>query len=311
MEASRGASRSIRLKEFSPGLVRPTRTEDAYLAGTDGSLDQYDTVLRADNNGFLITGNFLSGQRKKIIILGDSFVESYWAPGEQDRWVSVVERYLDTNCENKFEVLNGGYSGATSLHLALSIPSKHRAFFAETAGVILFVPNNDSVVSGLEHTYWTKDEYWSPLTPFDHSGNLPSSSFPADLDARANWSLMLNYLKTYGIPTLVVSTPYRTGHWGEDKFISDSFPDEESFEGWKTSRSKAQHIAFEVAKEYGVRTMHTALFDWPERGTSPYFYDQLHLNTQGQHFFGERFARALLDMRFWEEEPTPLTSPLK
>lgn len=304
MEASRGTPRSIRLKEFNPGLVRPTSPGDSYLEKTDGSLKRYKTVLRGDQNGFLINGNSLSGQRKKIIILGGSFVESYWAPSEQDRWVSVVERYLDSNSYNKFEVLNGGYSGATSLHMAMSIPSKHRAFFAETAGVVLFAPSNDSEVAKLAHTYWTKNRYWSPITPHDHSGDLPQNAFSAEVDTRANWSLMLNYLRSYNIPTLVASTPYRTSTWGDDKFLAKSFSSPESYEEWKTNQDKNRNLAFQVAHEYDVRSLNTLDFDWPEQGNFSYFYDRLHLNTEGQHFFGESFAKALIDTCFWEKTQT-------
>lgn len=282
-------------------MVRPTTPEESYLATTDGTLETYDTVLRADNNGFLITGNDLPGERKKIIVLGDSFVESYWAPWETERWVAVAERQLEVLAPGKFHVMNGGYSGATSLHMALSVPSKLRALFEDTAGVVLFMPTNDAVVSKLQHTFWTKNKYWSPLTPFDHPGDLPDVRFDAKLDIRANWLNMLNYLKIYNIPTIVATTPVRTGKCSDDSFITKKFSNDEKYLEWKNANYSMMDDVLNLAKEFGARTLDVREFDWPEGGSYPLYYDHLHLNDKGQVYFGNKFANEIFATKFWED----------
>lgn len=300
MEASRGTPRSIRLKEFSPGLVRPTQPEPEYIAKTDGTLSLGRTVLRGDNNGFLMTGNDLSGDRKKIIILGDSFVESYWASAETARWVSVAERCMEQQFPGQFALKNAGYSGATSLHMAMQLPSKMRALFKDIAGIVLFVPtNNDAVTYSLKHTYWTKNRYWSPLEPIDHSGDLPENGFDADQDTKANWSMMFHYLQLYKVPTLLFVPPYRNGVWGEEPFLTSVHRSAEDFAAWKKSRNRVIELALESAKEFEVPIIDARSYMADTSGNATFFYDQLHLNDKGHQLFGHLFSQELAKSKFW------------
>ncbi|MFW0111563.1 SGNH/GDSL hydrolase family protein [Rothia sp. CCM 9416] len=300
MESERGQARTIRLKEFNPGMVRPATPEESYLLHTDGSLKKCNTVLRSDNNGFLVTGNALSGGRKKIAILGDSFVESYWASAETKRWVSVAERCLEDLAPGRFSLLNGGYSGSTSLHMALSLPAKMRVLFTDLAGVILFVPSCDTEVADLKHTYWTKDTYWSPLSPYNHPGDLPAGEFDIYQDIRANWGLMLSYLRAYDVPVVVASSPTRTALVEDDPFILDKFSNNEEFNIWSSRNQRLMRAVLDFAENQGVETIDTYKFPWPLNGSYPFFYDYLHLNDQGQSFFGRLIAEKIHGINLWK-----------
>lgn len=105
--------RYIRLKEHEPLSEQIGWPADAYPA--DASLERNRPfVIRADANGFVETGNAFGASIGSLVFLGDSVIENAMVD-ERHRICSHIERALyDHGLPVK--VLNGGYSGATTLH---------------------------------------------------------------------------------------------------------------------------------------------------------------------------------------------------
>jgi hypothetical protein len=103
-------NRAIKLKEFALDQDFLTNPPQSYRDARDGHPVLNDYRIRTDSAGFILSGDFRSPN--KIVGLGDSVMECMFVV-EPDRICAKIERSL----EHKSQVLNGGYSGATSLHI--------------------------------------------------------------------------------------------------------------------------------------------------------------------------------------------------
>jgi hypothetical protein len=106
--------RAIRLQEFAPSSIIRYTPPDWYSA--DSSLERRQYLLRTDENGFILSGPEPVNSTKNLIILGDSTVEGMFLD-EDARFCSKLETQIVETLGISVRVLNGGYSGATSLHL--------------------------------------------------------------------------------------------------------------------------------------------------------------------------------------------------
>tara|TARA_R110000796_G_scaffold252457_1_gene386866 strand:- start:20 stop:496 length:477 start_codon:yes stop_codon:yes gene_type:complete len=155
-------NRVVRLKEWGCNLKTFKRPSGKQISLATSELEEKDYDLNTDVNGF-ITNSLLSDRclrEKDIVLLGDSYVESLFV--DEDRRMNAVIEKLAPNVN----VLNGGYSGATSLHLVNIVVNK--VIPLNPAYVVIFVPTNDQRVQFIENGYWNKDFRLSPLARISH-----------------------------------------------------------------------------------------------------------------------------------------------
>ncbi len=108
--------RAVRLKEFPPSSVIHNTPPDWYLLAKDSTLVNREYVIRTDQNGFILSGPNVKSAEIQVIVLGDSVVEGMYVD-EGARMCSCLESSLSGAVGTPIQVLNGGYSGATTLHL--------------------------------------------------------------------------------------------------------------------------------------------------------------------------------------------------
>lgn len=282
--------RSIRLKEWGLNLDTVKEINDRYLAGCDGSIMLNKVRLRTDNNGFIKTGNDIQGERGNIIFLGGSFVEAIFAE-EKKRWPSVIERELESQSPGKYQILNGGYSGASSLHLLNLLTTKIRPFLPTASAVALCVSLTDAKIARQKHTLWAQDPYIDPMTPTSAGVDFPNEKFNITEDRVILWELMLRFLQHYDIPVIVIGSPYRRSTWDSDKYLHSQFSQKIVHKNMLNIYDRVVDETLNVARQLDVPTIDARYTGWGEAPNSQYFYDMLHLNEQGHEFFG----RALMD----------------
>lgn len=207
--------RVIRFKEWGCNEKLTKEPTEHQIANSTDSLEVKDYCLTTDDNGFIVNGlNANYGSKaKNLVVLGDSFVESLYVD-EDKRINAVLERSL-----SDFNVLNGGYSGATSLHLLNIIINK--VIPINPHFVILFVPTNDERIQAIKNGYWNTDKRLSSLVPLGKDSelrvNYSLSSFSSSVEKILQ--LICLTLNTYEIKYCLGTTPHRQRLDPEDEWF--------------------------------------------------------------------------------------------
>lgn len=151
--------RSIKLKEYAP-LSRQLRwPADAYLAGR--TLDR-DKAYHAeyDADGFETCAP-VSNSDKRLFLLGASCIENLYCD-QHHRIAQTLQRELFANSLD-YRVLNGGYSGATTLALLNTLINKILKF---RKPIVFFeIPASDLFAFALREKYWSQHRYFGNLAP--------------------------------------------------------------------------------------------------------------------------------------------------
>lgn len=269
--------RSIRLKEMTPGIDVWHTPRPEYRLLADGSLPEGPFRARTDANGFLRTGNDLSGDSAPLVFLGGSFVESMFVD-EHLRFVAGVERCLFELGHN-YHCLNGGYSGSTSLQLLSVVINKVFPIVGKGGRLVFFVPQSDIDSILLPSTYWNANQRSTPLLP----GREPTAKvMPEGLEASdAVLRTVVDACRNLDMKLILAVSPFRLGDFQTDQVLRAKYRrDEVRYSRVLNVRLGLSEIARRVAGE----TL-TPLVDISMSPTS--FYDELHLNEEGQRAYSK------------------------
>lgn len=274
--------RKVRLKEWGQ-LVDTTKTPtDEYILKTDGSLEKRAYRVRTDAEGSILTGISPNGVADSyVLMLGDSFLESLFID-EESRFPAIAERLLKQSGIN-VEIWNGGYSGATSLHLFVNLITKYLKFHNKIKMLIFFQPSCD--VGPLHHKtgYWNNHPFYAPILEGRNSDKgLFNSKF--DLEHLACLHNSLHAVcKNYSIPLHIVKTPFKNMSWEDDSYAKKVFNNEEHLEERKFTLRSMQLKAELVARKNDAKVLD--LMEIMDR-MPELFYDELHLNEKGSSYIG-------------------------
>lgn len=273
--------RGIRLKEHYQGNTAIWKPSDKTMLCTDGSLPQIVYEHPVTEDGFLDTGVPRSPEKNSVFVLGGSFVESSYSAMDR-RFIAQAARRVEAN------VLNGGYSGMTSLHMLNTLTNKIAGLARPGDSVLLFSPlsNANALLTG---GYWTDHPRYAQIQP-------PYESSPPEWgeNTAALLSTMVHFCRQVGLRVALAASPRRE----EVDFNAEGWlrklhgRKRQSFERMYEARTKVIEDTRDVASamEVPLLDMHAAL-----GGKAKYFYDEVHLNHDGQDVAADHLVDFLED----------------
>jgi hypothetical protein len=273
-------NRVIRLKEW--GCNKKTTKKPAHnqIQNATRALETKDYALNTDSNGFIVNGskNGENARTKNIVLLGDSFIESLFV--DEDKRINAILEKQFTD----FNVLNGGYSGATSLHLLNVINNKVIPLNPNL--VIFFVPTNDQRIRAVENGYWNKDQRLSSVIPSGKGLELvddyPETSFCSSVEKMLE---VIHFtLSNYGIKHCFATTPHRQKLDEDDEWFRLKSINFKSYGAKVSQRKQVNNVcrAFCQEKNLSLIDLEAELSDF-----NHYFYDDLHLTNQSSPIVGD------------------------
>lgn len=205
---------------MAPDTERVHTPTPAYRADSDASLGSGPFVCQSDSYGFIRTGNGDRASLPPLVFLGDSFVESLYVQAE-NRFVSRVERDLDS-VGMRYQCLNGGYSGATSLQLLNVLLNKIYPLVGTGGTVILFAPQSDMHIFSAPTTYWHHAERFAPtIPPIEPLAKNMIRGFGA---TRAVLNIVASVAESLGVRLVLATSPYRSAAGGDDGWLKHHLP---------------------------------------------------------------------------------------
>lgn len=283
--------RSIRFKEWGVLVDTQKRPKSEQLQGSDGTLLDADFRLRTNNEGYIVSGNDLpnTGGKPKLITLGGSFVEALYAH-ETDRFGSQMERNLNGSGMN-LEVWNGGYSGSTLLHSFNVFINKVIPSLRYVDQVIIFTAMSDQRTQVHTDSYWIKDKTHAPILESRNSNILQNRDATAE-DQERLLNLFILATRAYKHEPIIVASPYRAAPFNEDEFTRRLHKTPEIY----TESLRRLRMINDTARKVS-RRLSVTLWDADKelRGSAAYFYDSMHLNSDGQekmsNFLSDRYLQ--------------------
>lgn len=282
--------RVIRLKEWGSNTRTFKRPSEKQFQVATSALKDKSFPLNTDKNGFIInsyTENELE-RKKTLVLLGDSFVESLFVD-EELRINSIVEKFL-----KDFRVLNGGYSGATSLHILNIIINKVIPLNPDY--VVFFLPTNDQRVQRLDNGYWNSDARLSPLVPL-RKGDELVDDYPMMSNSKSVYKLLEVIhlmLESFSIPHCFATTPHRTDVTSEDEWVKKAKINIKHFSEKVRQRKAVNNTCREFCLKEGLNCID--LENDPVI-VNDFFYDDLHLTNQSSPVVGKIIFERL---KSWE-----------
>lgn len=286
-------SRVIRLKEWGCNLRAFKKPSEKQVAIATPELEVKNYALNTDANGFIFN-SLLDDRRERkdnIVLLGDSFVESLFVD-EDKRLNAVIEKNFPG-----VNVLNGGYSGATSLHLINIIINKVIPVFPDY--VVVFVPTNDQRIQSLDNGYWSKNSRLSPLVPIGKTVKLIDDYESHDDHKSVEKKLKTIHLllSNYNIAHCFVTTPHRINANAEDEWLNKSGVDYKRYHSKVYQRKIINGICRDFCQKYFVNYIDLEL----EASDSSFFYDDLHLTNGSSETVGKILSDKLYDLYVFRE----------
>lgn len=282
MAGTVAVNRSIRLKERSPDTDVFANLIPAFVERSDETLGEGPFRMRTDSDGFIVTGNEKPKSDEPIAIIGGSFVESSFCP-EELRFAAQAERLMPG-----YRVLNGGYSGSTTLQLFNVMVSKVFPVIGVGGKLVFFVGQSDADVIKRDGSYWTNEKLWSPVVP----GFAAHPSIPNGAESvRKMVKIVIDTARTLEIDLILASSPYRDGDFNTDQVLRKIFRrNREVFDQRQAARESIRLATIEVGQLHGVDVID---FQGLTGGDPSWFYDDLHLNEHGQEQFSKVLVREL------------------
>jgi Glycosyltransferase family 25 (LPS biosynthesis protein) len=278
--------RAIRLKEFTPSSVIRHTPPDWYIQSKDSTLEKKECLIRTDEHGFILSGPTPVASSIRLVVLGDSVVEGMFVD-ENDRFCSRLETALSDLCDSPIQVLNSGYSGATSLHLYNMFVNK--VIPLRPAAVILMSGIVDADVALRKAEYWSNDCWIEPIVDLDTN----NTSRDNELRSRPDYSVREKILtmfqvasSLFDIPVWYATVPYRQISEGE--YVQKAFSNRSAFDAVVATYRLVNASTRKFALDRGL-----SLFDL-ELGLMDMdniYYDMFHHNSAG----GEIVAKGLLE----------------
>lgn len=282
--------RSIRLKEWGQHCDEWKRPSPAYLAGAENLVDDYYR-LRTDESGFIVSGKDWSKSRhpkEKWVFMGASFLECLYLP-ESERLTALIEKKLNA-AGHLVQCLNGGYSGATTLHLVNILLNK--VVPIKPSRVVLFVPTNDARVLELAGGYWRDDKLHSPFTP----PTAPADTYGGKYGEKSLIGLLelaLVICTHWRINLTLATTPHRHMNYALDGWLQRRFPAEDYFKKVARKRSAINNSVrrFASAMSLPIIDLEKMAKDYRK-----YSYDDLHLTPYGAEALANYSLASLQDL---------------
>jgi lysophospholipase L1-like esterase len=282
-------ARKIRFKEHQRGqkwTVTPTETQRQC---SDETLGSGPFSIEVDDHGFISSSFESSPERSDIIILGDSIPENTFVDADA-RLSRVIERSLNDH-GHKVRVLNGGVSGATTLHSLNVLATKVIALRPKLVVVMNGTIDMECAIE--TDSFWTKHEYYDPFTYdyVDTDRPYVTSHRPSDFEDRKRLLRSMIYLsRQFSVPIALATSHYRG--WEGDALVPKLRTRSEHEE--RSARWDGAHDATRlVSSEMGV-----ALIDVNAkfRGRRGLLYDDIHMNAEGSREIGQWMARCISDI---------------
>lgn len=269
--------RSIRLKEWGVSEFL-LKSPDVDYSRLRRNCPVEDYVIRTNEQGFMLSGNdFNYGDANKTyIFLGDSFVESMFIQ-ENRRFHSLLEKKL-WDSGKKVACYNGGYSGATSLHLINVILNK---VIPSNPDIVFYtLPSNDAFALKVESGVWGRSKVASPFVP--HGTGFENVSFGLK-DIRSLIKGVHEVLAAFGIRVVFMTFPHRS-LYSSGGVMEEKFKTEKRFLSVLYDRVNVN----EILRSYCERRC-VALIDF-EKIIDPFenfSQDDLHLDKVGSEVMAD------------------------
>ncbi|WP_392462899.1 SGNH/GDSL hydrolase family protein [Aeromonas dhakensis] len=274
------AKRTIRLKEWPPLSNIIKTPSDEYLDRVEHlPKDSYE--INTDENGFILTSEKCN-KKPLWLFFGDSFVESIFVHNGK-RFTDVLAGIFE-----HARILNGGYSGTTTLQIINSIINKAIPLSPEK--IFIFIPSNDSRCIKLEGGYWNNTKLLSPII-----GTLDGNEHKFDFgDDLSQLELVLNLIKDItvriGCKLYLGTTPHRYLNYLDDPYLQSRYPNQSYFNKVSAERlNVGNHV-----REWCVRE-NISLIDLEKEMDCfmDFSYDEVHLNEHGSTFAAKAIERHL------------------
>jgi hypothetical protein len=244
--------RFIRLKEFPPSTDLSNTPHQSYVAIRDSSLIRQAYSLKTDPNGFILSSSGGRTTERTLVVMGDSVVESMFTLPEH-RFCSRLEDMLFDDLGLSVAVLNGGYSGATSLHSFNTFLNK--VIPLRPAAVLLMTGIVDADVACLKASFWSRDRYVDPIVDTAAAANgqrdnekLASHSFD---DRRKLLTMLAKASELFDIPLWYATVPHLQVFGGE--YVEKAHMDEVEFARQVDFRRRMNEVTRSVANDLGIR----------------------------------------------------------
>lgn len=272
------SNRSIRLKEFALNQDFTTNPEENYRAARNGIPELRDYRIRTEGNGFILSGDFRSP--RKLVGLGDSIMECMFVE-EGCRVCARIEAELDFSVQ----VLNGGCSGATSLHILNTIANK--VVPLRPAGIFVMTGIMDVEAMCLANGFWTNDVHMKPIfDASDHNGGRDTDFVEMNVTQRLQLTnCIIDFCRNFGIPVCFISTPHLQRYDGY--YVTHAYS-EERYGDLTRKRGQANYSISQLclAKSVPFYDVQMAFADRPDL-----FHDDKHMNEKGTSVFSEELKQ--------------------
>jgi GR25 family glycosyltransferase involved in LPS biosynthesis/lysophospholipase L1-like esterase len=289
LDALAGAAankRYIRLKEFPPSGEFSNTPAPNYVAAQDSSFRAETYKLSTDANGFIRSHVQVPETAGKIIVLGDSVVESMFLH-PQERFCSRLQDLLRDGAGLDVEVLNAGYSGATALH-SLNV-FLNKIVPLRPAAVVFMSGIVDVDAATMTRSFWNKDAWLEPIVTAGEGNKAREKDFlgfAAFEDRERLLTLLAQAADSFGVQLYFATVAHRQVFEGE--YVAKAFRGREDFDRQVSLRREMNEVTRRCAAATG-----RPLFD-VERDLAAetgIFSDMFHLNDAG----GEAVAKALVN----------------
>lgn len=281
------AGRSIRLKEYGANLDFEAIPSADYVEARGHAIDDRPCRVRTDENGFILSGHSLTG--KTIIGLGDSVLECLFVK-EDDRFCAQLQKRIRQETSQSINVLNGGYSGSTTLHVLNAfinkvVPLKPDAVFLMT-GIM------DLEAMFKVDSFWSKDAYLRSIMDNGDAPGFWDQNFREEMDENSRSTLnrlLIDAARAFAIPLVFVSTPHQTVFQGA--YVQGHYPSKDAYSVRVRNRRLANRQIEDLCCQLGAHYIDIQSF---ADGLDGMFYDDIHLTGLG----AGRAAEALVERGF-------------
>lgn len=262
-------NRAIRLREFAVSQDFLADVPLDYRSARGGKPDGIHYRIRTDECGFILSGDFQSSM--KVVGLGDSVMECRFI-NEGERACARIEHQLGQT----LQVLNGGYSGATSLHILNTILNK--VIPLSPRGIFIMTGIMDIEAMCKAKSFWTTDVHLRTITEIGNDAGEPDINYAPFMDVTHRLRLtksIIDVCRTFGIPICFISTPHLQIYEGHYITMSYSRAQYGEFTQKRTQANYSLNqlcIAMSVPF-YDVQSAFAERIDL--------FHDDIHMNEEG------------------------------